>query len=301
MSSTSVPAFRRSFALFAALVLGLLAPRSARAGSYVVIDGDRATFDALVQSGGSSVVDSHGAFAPDPAAATGQASLLRSGTIGGVSFAYEAFDVDFSAAPTGFLTVGAVGGDIYDLDFVDVELPASQSGATGSGSFGLDSGSGSTATPNALLVHFGVTPGGLGVGHFGVDLLDFEASGLFTTGQLRLYDHGALVFAAPIDFGAGAGNDEAHFLGVIADPTQGGVLFDTVAFVLGDDSSGDGRFERWAADRFTFGLAVVSPEPGSAALLGVGILFLTLWLRGSRGARGQARRRASRTNTSSAT
>jgi len=265
------------------LQMVLLAP-SARAGSFVVVQGDRDAFDdLLVVAGGSTVVDTAGAFAPDPTAAGGVPSICRSGLVAGQVFVYDAYDVDFSSAPTGSLVPGLVGGDLADLDLVDVETPAGQGGANGLGTWGLDGGSGSTATRNALLIDFVNTPDGAGVGHFAADLLDFEAAAAFTQGELRLYDDGALVFSHLFDWGASSGNGAISFLGVIANPAEGGVLFDQVVLVLGDDGPGDGRFERWAADRFTFGIAVTNPEPGAASLFASGLLVLCVWRRRRRG------------------
>ena len=167
-------------------------------------------------------------------------------------------------------------GDIGDLDRLNVELPASQSGATGSGSWGLDSLGGSTSSANALLIDFVTTTGGLGVGHFGLDLIDWEASAAFTSGQLRLYDDGSLVFTYDFAWGAGAGNGEVHFLGVAA---VGASFFDQALVVLGDDGPGGGNFERWAADRIMFGQAVATPEPASFALLALGLLGLAVVVR----------------------
>ena len=247
----------------------LLAAAESRAESYVVFQDDRAAFEsALLYDPFSTVVDSGGAFAPDPSAATGQPSVLRTGTIDGRAFAYLAYDVDFSNAPTGALVPGAVGGGIAGLSAVGGERPAAQGGAVGAGTWGLDSGSGSSTTRNALLVNFTTTPGGAGVGHFGIDLVDFEASSLFTRGQLRLYVAGALVFSYDFAFDPGDGSDETHFLGVAALGEQG--LFDQAVVVLGDDTAGGGKAERWAADRITLGRAVVNPEPATLGLFGLG-------------------------------
>ncbi len=267
-------------------VAGLLAIAvAARADGYVVYVDDRSGFDdALLELGGTSIVDSGGAFAPDPLAGTSLTSVLRSGLVGGDPFTYVAYDVDFSNAPTGTVTPGAVGGDVFDTDRLNVERPAAQSGAVGVGTWGLDSSSGSTSTRNALLVDFTSTPGGGGVGHFGLDLLDFEAATGFTSGELRLYDGGALVYSRPFSWSGTDGNGETHFLGVAA-LAGGGALFDQVALVVGDDSNGGGGGERWAADRLTFGQAVVNPEPASFWLLAAGLCVGAVVARRRRGAR----------------
>lgn len=244
-----------------------------RARSFQVFVDDRAGFDAAVQaSGQSSVVDSGGTFAPDPAAATGLAVVSRSGTLAGEDYAYDVRDADFSNAPPGTLTPGVVGGDVADTDTLAAETPASQGGALGAGTWGVDGSTGSSTSRNALIVDFTTTPGGLGIGHFGVDLVDFEASAAFRRGELRLYDGGVLVFSHLFDWGGDDGNGTVHFLGVVAAPAVSG-LFDQVAVALGDDSAGNGFSEQWAADRFTFGApaeAVPTPEPGTWALFAVG-------------------------------
>ena len=60
-----------------------------------IID-DRAGFDGmLTENSGQTVVDSGGAFAPDPGAATGQSSVTRTGTIGGQAYEYTDFRYRF--------------------------------------------------------------------------------------------------------------------------------------------------------------------------------------------------------------
>ena len=247
----------------------------AHADGYLVFENDRAAFERwLERDPSSTVIDSGGAFAPDPAAARGLDVVSRTGAIGGATYSYDAYDVDFADAPPGTLVPGVAGGDVADLDRVDVESPASQSGAVGSGSWGLDGSGGSTSTRNALLLDFVVTPGGLGIGHFGADLVDWEASSSFTRAELRLYTAGTLLFSHPFDWGADDGNGATHFLGVVALADRGGVLFDQVVLVIGDDGPGGGDAERWAADRFTFGQAVANPEPGTWALMALGVVVL---------------------------
>jgi hypothetical protein len=263
--------------LAASLAVAVLAV-AARADSYLVFQDDRPGFLASLDvNPASTVVDSGGAFAPNPAAAANLASVTRSGTIGGQPFSYTAYDINFSNTPTGTLTPGSVGGDIASATPVDTETPVSQGTATGAGTWGLDSGSGSTTSRNALLVAFTTTPGGLGIGHFALDLVDFEASAAFTRATLRLYRAGALVFSRDFDWGGQDGNNQIHFLGVVA--SNGAANFDQVAIVLGDDSSGGGNSETWAADRFTFGEAVHSPEPATMALFAAGLAGLAVVVR----------------------
>lgn len=274
-------------ALVALCVVALLAA-AARADSYTVFRDDRAGFEASLDIDPlSTVIDTGGAFAANPTAATGLASVTRSGSIAGQSFTWVGYDINFSNTPNGTITPGTAGGDIASTTPLDIETPAAQGSATGSGSWGLDGGSGSTTSRNALLADFTTTPGGLGIGHFGLDLIDFEASAAFTRGTLRLYRHGSLVFSQDFDWATGDGNNQVHFLGVVASSAP---WFDQVVVVLGDDSAGNGNAETWAADRFTFGQATHVPEPATLTLTGVGVASLAAWVKKRRRARTQAAR-----------
>lgn len=232
---------------------------------FIVILDDRSAFEALLTVRSSStVIDTEGRFAPDPGTETID-GVTRAGTIGGETYRYRATDVDFSNSPTGRISPGNIGDDIHDLDRVSIEAPVGQGGAIGTGSWGLDSGSGSTQTPNALLVDFEVTPFDEGIYHFGADLHDFETSDEFGPGQIRLYDDGELTFASPFAWAGSNGNGKSHFLGVV-----GARPFDQVAIIIGDDDGNGAGTERWAADRLTFGRAS-NPEPASS-MLALGIV-----------------------------
>ncbi|MEO1994607.1 MAG: hypothetical protein ABGZ17_04965, partial [Planctomycetaceae bacterium] len=174
-------------------------------------------------------------------------------------------DIDFSTRPTGVLDPGVVGGDIADLDTFGVETPVKQDGAYGMGSWGIDSSGGSRTSRNALLIDFTRTPDDRGVGHFGVDLHDFEATQA-TPGSLRVYDDGVLMFHQDLTWATNDGDGQSHFVGVVA--TQADAFFDQVAIVVGDNGPGHGFTQRWAADRITFGQAS-NPEPSSVVIFGV--------------------------------
>lgn len=236
---------------------------------------NRAGFDASLNSN-ATIVDSDSLFAADPSVGTGLSSVVRSGNIGGDTYGYEVFDVNFGAGSTGQLT-----DDILSLSGLNIESSVSQDGATGSGSWGIDSSGGSNSSRNAALFDFTTTPDGMGIGHFGVDLHDFETSVAGTLAQIRLYRSGELISAQDFDWGSpDNGNGESHFLGVTA--TDESEFFDQVMIVLGDDDVGDfGNRERWAADRMTFGAAYAEgpmaevPEPSAiAAILGVSLGLL---------------------------
>lgn len=222
---------------------------------------DRAGFNASFTSNtSSSIIDSNGAFAADPATGSGLPSVTRSGTVGGQSLGYTIYDVDFSNSPDGTIQPGSIGGDIDQLDNLNVESPASQGNAAGTGSWGIDSSSGASSTRNAAVFQFDRP-----VGHFGLDLHDFESSADGTFGELRVYRNGSLLpsLSQMIEW-SDSGNDVSHFIGFVAeDATQ---FFDAIAFVLGDDSiGGTGRTERWAADNFTFGDASATSSNAAAA------------------------------------
>ncbi|MCE9635473.1 MAG: PEP-CTERM sorting domain-containing protein [Planctomycetes bacterium] len=265
---------RRLTTALAALLACAFVPR-ADAGSYVVFQDDATGFNAALAGGATTtIIDTGGALAPDPSAGV-TASVARSGTPAGGAFAFRVYDVNFSNAPTGTITPGLAGGDVASTSTLTVELPASQGTATGAGTFGYDSAgaSDSTASRNALLVDFTTTPGNLGIGHFALDLIDFEAAAAGTPGLLRLYDGGTLVFSHAFSFaGPNAGNNEVHFLGVVA--VGDASFFDQVVLVVGDDTpGGSGNSESWAADRFQFGVTH-NPEPGAIALFTLGLAGL---------------------------
>ena len=117
-------------------------------------------------------LDLAGAFAANPSTGSA-ASITRTGTIAGETFSYTAYDLQFSSTPTNTITPGVVGGDVGALSNLTVESPAAQSGGVGAGSWGLDSGAVSTSRRSGLLVDFTTAPTA-GVGHFGVDLIDFD-------------------------------------------------------------------------------------------------------------------------------
>lgn len=255
--------------LLAATLLAAAAP-TARAGPYLVFQDDRAAFqDALTSGASSTVVDSGGAFAADPATGSA-AAVTRTGTIAGATFSYTAYDLQLSTSPTGTLTPGTVGGDVGALSSLTIESPATQSGGVGSGSWGIDSGAVSTSRRSGLLVDFTTVPAG-GVGHFGVDLIDFEAD-VGSEGELRLYAAGLLVYSTTFALTPDGGDDTSHFLGVVANPADGGTGFDQAVVLVGTTT------DRWAADRITFGVAR-NPEPGTWALFGLGLAGLTVYLR----------------------
>lgn len=263
-------------AVFASIVLAFaalssLAARSAMAESFLVFKDDRNGFTSSLDDASASISDSGGAFAPDPATGSA-ATVARSGLIGGQAYAYSLYDFDFANSPSGTLTPGAAGGDIADTDNLAVESPAAQGGATSAGTWGIDAGTGQTSTRNALLAHFSTTPGGLGVGHFGVDLVDFEIPVGSLGGTLRLYDGGILIFSHSFDWGGTSGDAETHFIGVVAVADGGGhaARFDQAVLVIGTST------DSYAADRFTFGAAIHNPEPGTLALFGLGAAGLAV-------------------------
>ena len=227
----------------------------------------------------STVIDDGINFGAAPATGT-VASVSRNGNIGTESFSYTIYDVDFNTSPPGFITPGIDNpvNDILELDNIVVETPAGQQNATGSYDWGVDSGTGGGKrnSPNAALFDFT----GNSIGHFGIDLHDFEAgkgvnsANSGASGEIRLYQSESLVHSYTLEFpgveGGGStdrpggdpndsleegyGNNQSMFVGISADnPNE---FFDQVAFVVGDDDVGDdGYTEQWAADGFTFGYA----------------------------------------------
>lgn len=233
------------------------------ANAFSLFIDDRAGFNSALDANPlSTIVDSNNAFAIDPAAATGVGNVERNGSLDGIIYQYFLSDANFSNAPT-----GSFSGDITSESPIDIEKPATQSGATGTGSWGVDSSGGNPSTRNALRAIF-TSSNSLGIGHFGVDLHDFESSVLGSLAQLRLYKDDNLVFSQNIDWLSDTGNGTSHFLGVAA--TNEGEFFNQLLIVLGDDVPGGNGFnERWAADNFTFGQAYAQPVPTPALLPGL--------------------------------
>lgn len=266
---------------------------SPSASAFNVVFGNRDTENVRTEFNNSlganslsTVIDNGTDFGAAPEKEKSLSEVTRSGTIGEKSFSYTIYDIDFSDSPNGLITPGNVGGDIDDLDNLNVETPAIQDTATGEYDWGVD-GSTGNSTSNAALFDFA----GNSIGHFGVDLHDFEAgtgisasnSTSGASGEIRVYQSGNLVFSYTLqlpepDGGgstdnpnnstandssiAGYGNRQSIFVGVTANnPSE---FFDQIVFVLGDDDVGtvgvpssvnDGSTEQWAADGFTFGEA----------------------------------------------
>jgi len=281
--------------LLGAVVTASIFSISFSASAFSIVLGNRDTenvrtdfINSFDTNTSSTVIDDGTNFGIAPN--TGSvASVNRTGTIGTESFNYTIYDVDFSDSPNGLITPGSAGDDIYELDNITVDIPAGQQGANGLYSWGVDSGAGggNKSTPNTALFDFTNNS----IGHFGIDLHDFEAgdgisASNFTSGasgEIRLYKAGSLIDSYTLQFpgvdGGGStdnpansekndskykgyGNRQSMFVGISADdPSE---FFDQVAFVVGDDdvdtvgiatSVNDGSTERWAADGFTFGTA----------------------------------------------
>ena len=241
---------------------------------------DRSAFNDSLNSD-ATVIDSDGAFAADLTADNGLAHVNRSGYIGSDSYSYRISDVNFTESTTGQLSE-----DILSFSSLNIEQQVKQDGAVGTGTWGIDSSGGSDSSRNAALFDFTDNPNEAGIGHFGLDLHDFETSSAGTLAKVHLYRGGKLIDSQSFEWGSlDRGNGESHFLGVIAEDESG--FFDQIMFVLGDDDPGDfGHRERWAADRMTFGAAYAEviqdptpvaedvPEPsGIAALLSLGACF----------------------------
>ena len=266
-----------------ATILSTSSPASAFSTVFGEVDSNQTVrtnfINDLNTNTSSTVIDDGTNFGVAPATGT-VSSVDRTNTIGTESFSYTIYDVDFNTSPPGFITPGSdnSSNDILELDDIAIETPAKQQNATGSYDWGVDSGTGGKRnSPNAALFDFT----GNSIGHFGIDLHDFEAGeGIDSpisgaSGEIRLYQSGSLVHSYTLKFpgveGGGStdnpnnttekdstypgyGNNQSMFVGISADnPNE---FFDQVAFVVGDDDVGDdGYTEQWAADGFTFGSA----------------------------------------------
>jgi hypothetical protein len=279
----------RSLILSYGLAIAAIIPGASSVHAFSLFIDNRSGFNtSLNQNTLSSIVDNGiGSFGSTPSAATGLANVTRTGIINGSTFTYKIYDVNFSNTPNKKIRAGVAGNDIFSLSNLGIETPVKQGLATGTAAWGVDSqGADNNSTRNAALFDFSATPGSSGIGHFGVDLHDFESAPLFRLGELRLYRSDSLVYSTTINWGNGFnGNDRTHFLGIVADSTT--EFFDQVAIVLGDENLGNGFTEAWAADNFTFGQAYHSnstqmpqtqeiPEPstviGILLALGLGAL-----------------------------
>ncbi len=92
------------------------------------------------------------------------------------------------------------------------------------------------------------------IAHFGIDLLDFESDSNFTLGQVRAYDCSTTpvkIYENDINFNSENGDSEIHFLGIIANHAS----ICKIIIAVGDDSSGEGKSERFAIDNLRFGTA----------------------------------------------
>lgn len=235
--------------------------------------GDPTGFsNSLTENSLSTIVDNNNNFASDPAAATSQAKLTRSGTINSESFVYDIYDVNFADTDplSGSITPGSAGGDILETSTLEIEAgataPVSQDGASGNGTWGIDSAGSPNrqSSRNAAIFDFTTTPSSNGIGHFGLYLHDLESDSSFRLAEIRLYDDGVLTYSDDITW-TDNGDGKSHFLGVAAEGT--GQYFDQVVIAVGDDNAvggsapGKGYTEAWAADEFTFGQAYQAEVP----------------------------------------
>ena len=287
---------------------------SAPADAFTIIFGERDAGirtdfnNAFNTNTASTVIDDGTSFGVAPVIGS-VAKVERNGNIGTKSFSYKIYDINFSNAPTGSISPGSVGDDISELDNITVEIPAKQELAKGIYGWGVDGESGKGTTANAALFDFT----GNSIGHFGIDLHDFEAgTGIDAnnntsgaSGEIRLYQSGNLVHSHTLQFpgvdGGGStdnpnntkdndsaykgyGNKQSMFVGITAsDPSE---FFDGVVFVLGDDdvdtvgipsTTNDGSTERWAADGFTFGEAYKTVPFEFSPSLGI-FVAIGIWI-----------------------
>lgn len=183
--------------------------------------------DALSSSPDSKVVDDFSSYVLG-------SSLELIGFKDGISYSIKHFDDDGG--------LGIVDRNLY------VENPVSQDRAAGF-EHGIDFSYGALTNRNMMVVTFDQP-----MGHFGVDLIDFESHQDFTLGEMRVYscaDDPELLLVMDIDFNDEDGNEEVHFLGLTA--TEAVICH--IAIVVGDDSPGEGKSERFAIDNLRFGLA----------------------------------------------
>lgn len=85
---------------------------------------------------------------------------------------------------------------------------------------------------------------------------DLESDSAFRSAEIHLYDDGSLVYNQDVTW-SDNGNNTSHSLGIVAEGTS--QYFDQVVIAVGDDGSGRGLREFWAADEFTFGQAYEVP------------------------------------------